>query len=113
MVRRALLVCLTLLLGVGLIHTREIGAQDIARLQSGVVKITAKPSSGTPNAGTGFGAVQGRMHETVFEGRTVSQAFQGVLCDFFSEMGAGGKTIQGNLTCNNGNSGSFALERQK
>ena len=60
-----------------------------------------------------FGAVQGRAQGTVFEGRTASQAFQGVLCDFFSEVGAGGKTIQGNLTCNNGNSGSFALERQK
>ena len=54
MVRNALLVCLTLLLGVGLIHAREIGAQDIARLQSGVVKITAKPPQGTTNVGTGF-----------------------------------------------------------
>ena len=33
---------------------QEIGAQDIARLQSGVVKITAKPSSGTTSVGTGF-----------------------------------------------------------
>ena len=54
MVQRALLVCLTLVLGVGLIHAREIGAQDIARLQSGVVKITAKPPSGTTSVGTGF-----------------------------------------------------------
>jgi formylglycine-generating enzyme required for sulfatase activity len=54
MVWNALLVCLTLLLGVDLIHAQVIGAQDIARLQSGVVKITAKPPSGTPNAGTGF-----------------------------------------------------------
>lgn len=54
MARSALLVCLTLLLGVGLIHAQEIGAQDIARLQSGVVKITAKPPSGTTNIGTGF-----------------------------------------------------------
>ena len=53
-VRSALLVCLTLLFGVGLFNAREIGAQDIARLQSGVVKITAKPSSGTTNVGTGF-----------------------------------------------------------
>ena len=60
-----------------------------------------------------FGVVQGHAQGTMFEGRTVSQAFQGVLCDFFSEVGAGGKTIQGNVTCNNGNSGSFALERQK
>ena len=59
-----------------------------------------------------FGAVQGRMQGNMFEGRIISQAFEGVLCDFFSEVGAGGKTIQGNLTCNNGNSGSFALERQ-
>ena len=54
MVRNALLVCLTLLLRVGLIHAQEIGAQDIARLQSGVVKITANPPSGTTNIGTGF-----------------------------------------------------------
>ena len=54
MVRNALLVCFMLVLGVGLIHPREIGAQDIARLQSGVVKITAKPSSGTTKSGTGF-----------------------------------------------------------
>ena len=60
-----------------------------------------------------FGMVQGRAQGSMFEGRTVSQAFQDVLCDFRSEVGAGGKTIQGNLTCNNGNSGSFALERQK
>ena len=56
--------------------------------------------------------MQGRVQDTMFEGRTASQAFQGVLCDFISEVGAGGKTIQGNVTCNNGNSGSFALERQ-
>ena len=48
MVRSALLVCFMLLLGVGLIHAQEIGAQDIARLQSGVVKITAKPPSKEP-----------------------------------------------------------------
>jgi hypothetical protein len=59
-----------------------------------------------------FGTVQGRAQGSAFQGRTVSQAFQGVLCDFFSEVGGGGKTIQGNVTCNNGNSGSFALERQ-
>jgi len=54
MVRSALLVFLTLLLGVGLIHAQEIGAQDMERLQSGVVKITAKPPSGTTKVGTGF-----------------------------------------------------------
>jgi formylglycine-generating enzyme required for sulfatase activity len=54
MIRSAPLVCLTLLLGVGLIHAQEIGAQDIARLQSGVVKVTAKPPSGTTSIGTGF-----------------------------------------------------------
>ncbi len=31
-----------------------VGAQNIAQLQSGVVKITAKPPSGTANIGTGF-----------------------------------------------------------
>ena len=54
MVRSKLLVCFMLVLGVGLFHAQEIGAQDIARLQSGVVKITAKPPSGTTNIGTGF-----------------------------------------------------------
>ena len=53
MVRSVLLVCLTLLLGVGLIHAQEIRAQDIARLQSGVVKITAT-LDGIQNVGTGF-----------------------------------------------------------
>ena len=47
-----------------------------------------------------FGMVQGRAQGTMFEGRTISQAFQGVLCDFFSEVGGEeGKTIQGNVTC--------------
>ena len=53
MVRSALLVCLTLVWGVGLIHTREIGAQDIVRLQAGVVKITATEGNKT-KVGTGF-----------------------------------------------------------
>ena len=53
MVRSALIVCLTLLFGVGLIHAQAIGAQDMARLQSGVVKITAT-LDGTQNVGTGF-----------------------------------------------------------
>ena len=47
MVRSELLGCLMLVLGVGLFHAQEISAQDIARLQSGVVKITAKPPQGT------------------------------------------------------------------
>ena len=59
-----------------------------------------------------YGAMQGRAHENVFEGRATSQLFQGVFCDFVSELGEGGRTIQGYLTCNNGNSGSFALELQ-
>ena len=59
-----------------------------------------------------FGPMQGRVHGNVFEGRAASQVFQGVFCDFVSEVGGGGKTIQGYLTCSNGNSGSFALERQ-
>ena len=54
MVRSALLVCLALVVGVELIHAQVIGAQDMARLQSGVVKITAKPPEGFPNVGTGF-----------------------------------------------------------
>ena len=60
-----------------------------------------------------FGPIQGRVHDNVFEGRALSHVFQGVFCDFVSEVGNGGHTIQGNFTCNNGNSGSFALERQK
>ncbi len=58
------------------------------------------------------GVMQGRMQGTVFAGRLASQVFQGVACDFTSEVGDGGKTIQGTVTCNNGNAGSFALERQ-
>jgi formylglycine-generating enzyme required for sulfatase activity len=54
MVRSALLFCLMLLLGVDLIHAQVSSGQDIARLQSGVVKITAKPPSGTTSIGTGF-----------------------------------------------------------
>ena len=42
----------TLLLSVGFPHL--LWAQDIARLQAGVVKITAKPPQGTANIGTGF-----------------------------------------------------------
>ncbi|MEO7863351.1 MAG: SUMF1/EgtB/PvdO family nonheme iron enzyme, partial [Nitrospirales bacterium] len=52
MVRSALFVCLTLVLGVDLIHAQVIGAQDIARLQSGVVKITAQVE-GKSKEGTG------------------------------------------------------------
>jgi hypothetical protein len=59
-----------------------------------------------------FGPIHGRVHDNVFEGRAQSQIFQGVFCDFVSEVGNGGHTIQGNFTCNNGNSGSFALDRQ-
>lgn len=58
------------------------------------------------------GVMQGRMQGNVFVGRLASQVFQGVACDFTSEVGDGGKTIQGTVTCNNGNAGSFALERQ-
>ncbi|MET0515320.1 MAG: serine protease [Nitrospiraceae bacterium] len=58
------------------------------------------------------GPLQGRVQGNTFEGRAVSQVFQGVFCDFVSEVGGDGKTIQGFLTCNNGNSGYFALERQ-
>jgi hypothetical protein len=58
------------------------------------------------------GVMQGRVQGTVFAGRLASQVFPGVACDFTSEVVAGGKTIQGTVTCNNGNAGSFALERQ-
>ncbi|MBX3329910.1 MAG: trypsin-like peptidase domain-containing protein [Nitrospira sp.] len=58
------------------------------------------------------GVMQGRLQGNVFAGRLASQVFQGVACDFTSEVAAGGKTIQGTVTCNNGNVGSFALERQ-
>ncbi|MEO8341799.1 MAG: SUMF1/EgtB/PvdO family nonheme iron enzyme [Nitrospirota bacterium] len=44
--------CVLLLPAVLFPHT--LWAQDIARLQSGVVKITAKPPEGTTNVGTGF-----------------------------------------------------------
>jgi formylglycine-generating enzyme required for sulfatase activity len=52
MVRAALIACFLLLVG----HARmeAVGADDIVRLQAGVVKITAKPPSGTANTGTGF-----------------------------------------------------------
>ncbi|MEK6762304.1 MAG: SUMF1/EgtB/PvdO family nonheme iron enzyme [Nitrospirota bacterium] len=52
MVRIALAACFILL--IGLAQEELASAQDIARLQSGVVKITAKPPQGTPNVGTGF-----------------------------------------------------------
>jgi hypothetical protein len=58
------------------------------------------------------GVMQGRMLGRVFTGRLASQVFQGVACDFTSEVSDDGKTIQGTVTCNNGNAGSFALERQ-
>lgn len=58
------------------------------------------------------GVMQGRIQGNAFAGRLASQVFQGVACDFTSEVGDGGKTIQGTVTCNNGNAGSFALERQ-
>jgi len=50
--RIALAACLLLLIWFA--HEGPAGAEDIARLQSGVVKITAKPPSGTTNIGTGF-----------------------------------------------------------
>lgn len=53
MVRIVLVACFILLL-FGLAHEESVGAQDIARLQAGVVKVTAKPPQGTANVGTGF-----------------------------------------------------------
>jgi hypothetical protein len=58
------------------------------------------------------GVMQGRVQGNVFAGRLVSQVYRGVVCEFTSEVAGGGKTIQGTVTCNNGNAGSFALERQ-
>jgi formylglycine-generating enzyme required for sulfatase activity len=52
MARIALGACFILL--IGLAQVEPVGAQDVARLQSGVVKITAKPPSGITNIGTGF-----------------------------------------------------------
>jgi hypothetical protein len=58
------------------------------------------------------GVMQGHVQGTAFAGRLASRVYQGVACDFTSEVGDGGKTIQGTVSCNNGNAGSFALERQ-
>lgn len=44
--------CLILVLGLTLPDLLD--AQDIARLQSGVVKVRAKPVEGGPKVGTGF-----------------------------------------------------------
>jgi uncharacterized membrane protein len=63
------------------------------------------------NAGD-FGVIQGRVQGSVFNWHTASQRYEGVACDFISEVAGGGKTIQGTATCNNGNAGSFAMERQ-
>lgn len=43
-----------LLLPIGLAQEESVGAQDVAPLQAGVVKITAKPPNGTASVGTGF-----------------------------------------------------------
>jgi len=51
-VRLGLSLCALLLQGV--LFPDGLWAEDIARLQSGVVKITAKPPQGTQNVGTGF-----------------------------------------------------------
>ncbi|MGE3151160.1 MAG: serine protease [Nitrospiraceae bacterium] len=74
---------------------------------------TGDQVSGTyaDNAGDA-GVMQGQVQGNVFAGRLASQVYQGVGCDFTSEVADGGKMIQGYLTCSNGNSGSFALERQ-
>ena len=50
--RLRLSLCTLFLLALGFPHL--LLAQDIARLQSGVVKVTAKPPSGTTTIGTGF-----------------------------------------------------------
>ena len=52
--RIALIAASVLVMGLGILRVESVDAQDIARLQSGVVKITAKPPQGTANVGTGF-----------------------------------------------------------
>ena len=52
MTRIALAASLILLIGLAL--EGPVMAQDNARLQAGVVKVTAKPPQGTANIGTGF-----------------------------------------------------------
>jgi hypothetical protein len=85
---------------------------DMVGLQASYQQSGETVSGSYANSQGDFGAMQGRVHENVFEGRAVSQLSPGVFCDFVSELGGGGETIQGHLTCNNGHSGSFALERQ-
>lgn len=51
-VRTGSAVCL--MLTIGLAYVELAGAEDISRLQAGVVKVTAKPPQGTANVGTGF-----------------------------------------------------------
>lgn len=57
--------CLILVLGLTLPDLLD--AQDIARLQSGVVKVRAKPVEGGPKVGTGFivSASKSRPHQGV------------------------------------------------
>ena len=59
-----------------------------------------------------YGVIQGRVQGSVFTWRTASQVYQGIACEFTSEVTGGGKIIQGTAVCNNGNAGSFAMERQ-
>lgn len=51
MVRIGLVACMIVLIA---LYEEPASAQNIARLQAGVVKITAKPPQGTTNVGTGF-----------------------------------------------------------
>lgn len=51
MVRTGLVACMLVLIA---LYEEPASAQNIARLQAGVVKITAKPPQGTTNVGTGF-----------------------------------------------------------
>ncbi|NGZ11787.1 MAG: hypothetical protein CV088_20865 [Nitrospira sp. LK70] len=51
MVRAVFAACIVL---IGFTHVELVSAEDIARLQAGVVKVTAKPPQGTTNVGTGF-----------------------------------------------------------
>jgi len=51
MVRIGLVACMLVLIA---LYEEPASAQNIARLQAGVVKITAKPPQGTTNVGTGF-----------------------------------------------------------
>jgi formylglycine-generating enzyme required for sulfatase activity len=52
MIRTLFAICFMLI--IGFVHETPVSAEDIASLQAGVVKVTAKPPQRTTNIGTGF-----------------------------------------------------------